>query len=230
LLRDPLSADRATGDGVVNVTRTADLVFLAKTVDPPPVSPPARYAIVNVSGLIARSADHTPEYVRIVEYFRSVGVHVVLLPHVIKPLTDDLAACSALAKHVGDRGVTLISTLLTPAEVRGLAAGAEFTVTGRMHLAVMSLLGGTPAVALATQGKVEGLMQLFGAPQLCVPPVAGFADPVIALARDAAAPTSKLRRSIDDALPAVVELAARNTAGLLDASPAGSVPLAAGGA
>ena len=230
LLRDPMSADRAAGDRIGSVVPTADLVFLATTVEVPAVAPAVPYVIVNVSGLIARSADHTPEYIRIVEYFRSVGLHVVLLPHVIKPLTDDLAACAALADRVGGHGVTLVSTLLTPAQVRGLAAGAEFTVTGRMHLAVMSLLGRTPAVALATQGKVEGLMQLFGAPALCVPPVTGFADSVIDLARSAAAPDSPLRRAIDEALPTVIDLAGRNVMGLKDISPAGSVPLAAGSA
>ena len=37
-------------------------------------------------------------------------------------------------------------------------------MTGRMHLAVMALLAGTPPITVATQGKVEGLMRLFGSP------------------------------------------------------------------
>ena len=222
LLRDPLSAQRAAGDGVVGVTPTADLVFLAETVAPAPIALPTPYAIVNVSGLIARTADHTGEYLRIVDHFRSVGIHVVLLPHVIKAMTDDLTACRKVAQLVGDQGVTLISTVLTPAQVRGLAAGAELTVTGRMHLAVMSLLGGTPAIALATQGKVEGLMELFGAAEFCVPPVAGFADTVIDLARSIADGASPVRGAIDRALPEVIALAGRNTAGLTDAVPAAS--------
>ena len=51
-----------------------------------------------------------------------------------------------------------------------------------MHLAIMSLSQGTPAITLATQGKVEGLVRLFDWPQLCIAPKAGMAEDIVEVA------------------------------------------------
>lgn len=214
LLRDPRSARRATEQGIQNVTPVADIVFSATTTDTGVAIPEVPFAIVNVSGLIARTTDQTSQYRRIIDHLRSAGLHVVLLPHVIKDLSDDLAACRAVADVVGGDDVTLVDELLPPAQVRALAARAVVTVTGRMHLSIMSLMGGTPAVTLATQGKVEGLMDLFGAPELCVTPTGDFAAPVIAALARVMPESSITRDTIAAALPGVIELARANTTGL----------------
>ncbi|MET1017301.1 MAG: polysaccharide pyruvyl transferase family protein, partial [Leifsonia flava] len=140
--------------------------------------------------------------------------HVVILPHVIKDLSDDLVACRAVAEVVAGPDVTFVEELLPPAQIRALAAQATVTVTGRMHLSIMSLMGGTPAVTMATQGKVEGLMELIGAPELCVSPAGDFAGPVIASLAHVMPPSSATRAAIAAGLPRVIELARANTAGL----------------
>ncbi|TFV96971.1 polysaccharide pyruvyl transferase family protein [Leifsonia flava] len=214
LLRDPRSAERAIEHGISSVELVADIVFAATTTDASVATPAVPFAIVNVSGLIARTTDQTAQYRRIIDHLRSAGLHVVILPHVIKDLSDDLVACRAVAEVVAGPDVTFVEELLPPAQIRALAAQATVTVTGRMHLSIMSLMGGTPAVTMATQGKVEGLMELIGAPELCVSPAGDFAGPVIASLAHVMPPSSATRAAITAGLPRVIELARANTAGL----------------
>lgn len=217
-VRDPISAERARGDALP-VIETADLVFTAGTVDKaapgrylPDLEATDRLALVNASGLVD-TAVHA--YVGMIASLRAQGLRVAIIPHVSRPGADDLPLCRAIAvAYADDPGVTLIAQLLGPREIRGLGARAELTVTGRMHLAVMSMLAGTPSVTVATQGKVEGLMQLFGTPQLCVAPGDGFDSRLREAVERAVVDAATLRRAITRHLPDVVALAWRNVAGL----------------
>lgn len=218
LLRDPLSAERARRAGVQRVEEVTDIVFSARTRDGAfrtslalPADVP--FALVNASALVATMVDQVPEYERIVDCLRAAGVHVVLLPHVSRPIGDDKIAVRAVAERVGTEGVTVVDRVLMPAEIRGLAEDALLTVTGRMHLAIMSLSLGVPAITLATQGKVEGIMRLIGLPQLCVEPTPGFADRVLPVI-DRILAEPDVRTTIDNALPEVRRLSAFNTRGL----------------
>ena len=173
--------------GIAGVVETADIVFtdarrdeakaddILSGIDGP-------VALVNVSGLIARSVNQVPEYVTLIEYLQAAGFTVVLLPHVLRDTADDLRACRAVHAAIGGTGVVLIEEQLSPSAIRALASRASLTVTGRMHLAIMSLAQGTPAITLATQGKVEGLMRLFDWPELCVAPGAGMGRQICAVA------------------------------------------------
>ncbi|MCW2747882.1 MAG: Polysaccharide pyruvyl transferase family protein WcaK [Nocardioidaceae bacterium] len=222
LLRDPLSAERAERDGL-NAVTCADIVFAAKSADPAradrtlaEIDTTGGLALVNVSGLIA--SDQTGAYVSIIRALQARGLGVVLLPHVIKHGPDDLAACrrvfAALDAEGGTEGIALVEDVLLPAEVRGFAERATITVTGRMHLAIMSLMKGVPAVTLATQGKVEGLMAIFELPYLCVEPGDGLADRVELAVERILADRSAVSRHILAKLPEVTALAQKNFEGL----------------
>lgn len=192
LLRDPASAARVRAAGIAGVVDTADIVFtddraaaelpdgLGELSEP--------YALVNASGLIARSVDQAPEYVAVIEALAARGIRTVLVPHVLRSTADDLAACRAvrdLAAASSTLPVTLVERALSPSEIRRLADRASVVVTGRMHLAVMSLSRGVPAITLASQGKVEGLMRLFEWPELCVAPRAGMSRAIVDVLRTA---------------------------------------------
>ncbi|QIG38554.1 hypothetical protein G5T42_02870 [Microbacterium sp. 4R-513] len=184
LLRDPASAARVRDAGVEGVVETADIVFTDDRLDDAGadrvlagVGGPI--ALVNASGLIARKVDQVPEYVEVISFLRGRGIHVVLLPHVLRSTADDLTACRAVYEAVGGEGVRLVEEVLSPSTIRALGARASLTITGRMHLAIMSLSQGTPAITLATQGKVEGLVRLFDWPELCVAPGAGMAQTIV---------------------------------------------------
>lgn len=210
LLRDPASAARVRDLGIPGVVETADIVFTDdRRADRLPAAleglePP--YALVNASGLIARTVDQGVEYGPVLAELRARGIHVVLLPHVLRRTADDLAACrgvlDAVRRDGWEDGVTLVETMLGPSEIRRLAASASVVVTGRMHLAVMSLAQGVPAVTLASQGKVEGLMRLFDWPELCVSPRTGMGTgirDVVVSALDAHDAVDRVRRGADRA-------------------------------
>ena len=176
--------------GVEGVVETADIVFTDERRDDAAAaeilkSVEGSFALVNASGLIARSVDQVPEYAALVRALRERGLFVILVPHVLRSTADDLAACRAVADALPSEGVVLIERALAPSTIRGLARRAELTVTGRMHLAIMSLAQGVPAITLATQGKVEGLMRLFEWPELCVTPRAGMGQEVVRVAEAA---------------------------------------------
>lgn len=218
VLRDPRSAERARRDGIGPIVEGADLVFLARTVDADGAAAWADrvrgpLALVNFSGLVPSGGGLDP-YVEVVGTLRERGHGVLLVPHVSRAGADDLPICRAVAERFADDpDVLLVDRLVSPATIRGLAQRARVTVTGRMHLAVMSLMHGVPAVTVATQGKVEGLMELVGAPELCVPTdaIAATLPRAAGAAADAA---DALGARIDAALPRLLELAGRNLDGL----------------
>jgi colanic acid/amylovoran biosynthesis protein len=222
LVRDPLSAERARRDGL-EVRETADVVFLATSRDDTAVGEFTHgepYALVNASGLVGAGESVLAEYDRIIARLRDRGLHVLVLPHVSRPGADDLPLCTAIAERAQAAGeansppVTLVPRLLAPSQIRALAAGATVVVTGRMHLAVMSLMAGTPAVTLATQGKVEGLMGLFSAPYLCVEPGPGLDERVIERLDRVLADPRVTRDELRGRLPEVIALAGANVDGI----------------
>lgn len=175
MVREPRSAERAEADGLAHVVRVADTVFSATPVDPSQSDRTTpglgRYVVVNVSGLIHARRDLVEPFTALVRRLRAQGLGVVLLPHVRRPGGDDVAACALVAEQFADDpDVRLVDRICTPAQVRSLVTGAHLVVTGRMHLAVLALSRRVPAVCLASQGKVEGLMELVGTPQLAVQP------------------------------------------------------------
>ena len=215
LLRDPVSAARARADGLQNVTEVADSVFSARSSSSTALrellaDPPPPFAVVNASGLVGRSMDQVTEYAAIVRWLLDRGLTVVLLPHVVRSSADDLTACRAVWNRVDDPRVILVDRVLAPAEVRGLCAAAQIVLTGRMHLAIQSLWSSVPAITLATQGKVEGLMRLFDTDALCIVPGAGLADRVIPVATDVLDHRERYRAAIAARLAAVRALADLN--------------------
>ncbi|MGL4340270.1 MAG: polysaccharide pyruvyl transferase family protein [Rhodoglobus sp.] len=221
LLRDPVSVARARAQGVQQVQEVADIVFSATSVDNSIVdrlgldlSDERPLVVVNVSGLIGRTMNQLGEYQVIVDQLRALGRRVLIVPHVRSQLADDLVACTAVADHVGRDGVTLVERMLSPAEIRGLTAAAEFVITGRMHLAIMALWNGVPAITLATQGKVEGLMALFDSQELCVEPSAGFGFRVVDTINGLVDGSSATRERIRELLPAVTALSRGNVEGI----------------
>ena len=79
----------------------------------------------------------------------------------IRDGANDLPKCNELYQMTDKKNVLLIDYLLSPREVRGLTKYAKFVITGRMHLAVMSLINFKPVIIFESQGKVKGLAELF---------------------------------------------------------------------
>lgn len=222
--RDPESTRRMNSLGASNVKSLSDTVFSSSGQQNPPraveawidacVGNSGRYMVLNVSGLVAKKMKQTDEIGAVVKAAHDCGVRVLFLPHVIRDGDDDLSAVrEAYSKFALDTDL-LVSEQLTPEQVRYVTARAAVTVTGRMHLSILSLTTGTPAIALATAGKVEGLFGMFGMHQFVVQVKPGFGAAVAESLIEAIRSNSQLREQIEQALVGVRAASLENFSGL----------------
>jgi colanic acid/amylovoran biosynthesis protein len=185
MARDPISYQRLCDAGVTHVVQTSDTVFANQTLKEKGIEDILAYcednqvAIVNASGLISKNIDQIEEYKVIVNKLITANYSIVLLPHVIRPGANDLDVCTKIAALYPD--IHFVNRLLEPDQIKRLVMAASLVVTGRMHLAIMSINACTPAIVLSTQGKVDGLMQFFSVPSLSVEPAKGFGNKVVDL-------------------------------------------------
>jgi len=219
--RDPVSHARLCSDNMSNLELAADAAFVLLKDEADEGlhrwlsrSPTAPLAIVNASGLIMQSMDLTDDYVAIVQSLLAKDYRVVLLPHVLRNGDDDRLACGAIADRVTHPDVYLVDRKLSPGSISWLASQADIAVSGRMHLGILAMNRGIPCITLSTQGKVEGLLQMFDLPALCVQPAAGMSAAVILLAEHARAPGNTWNAAILATLPHIRSLAKQNYAGL----------------
>ncbi|WP_077489899.1 polysaccharide pyruvyl transferase family protein [Sinomonas mesophila] len=221
LARDPRSRERLREHGVPNAELVTDVVFSDLTKDDLPPKLNAwleqakeanqRIVAVNVSGLIGRKMAQLSEYETIVAALRKHDCRILFLPHVLRLNDDDLLETRKVFDALSNENDFLVESMLSPGQVRSIVPFLTLTLTGRMHLAIMSLAQGTPAVTLATQGKVEGLYELFELPQLRISPVSGFGAEVGDVASQLLdGDEASVRGAIMTALPRVMELSSEN--------------------
>lgn len=138
----------------------------------------------------------------------------VLVPHDVRGNWHDARLCTAIAERcatLGQQTVQAPDEISAPA-VKQLCARLEVLVSGRMHCGIAALGVGTPPVLFDYQGKVRGLLGLFGldtAVAVDLDPAAALARGV-ALACDAMDHQTQRRQQIAQALPAVQALARGN--------------------
>lgn len=213
--RDPLSLSRLCADGITAL-EAADVVFTTTGTSAPVdlsgwvAASSQPLVVVNVSGLIQRNVDIVTEFAALADGLVARGLRVVLLPHVVRPGDDDLAACRrTLALVQRKEAVHLVERVLRPAEVAWLAKASAGVITGRMHLAILALNQGVAPIVLATQGKVEGLLRLFGLEQLALVPQPGVGT-AAAAALSSVLSSSDFAEQIHERLPAIRALASRS--------------------
>ncbi|MCZ4278358.1 polysaccharide pyruvyl transferase family protein [Rhodococcoides yunnanense] len=223
-IRDSVSYDRARRDGLSSLRLVSDSAFalpeqrtrsatspycdLVKKIEERP------YVIVNASGLVARNRDQVSDYSALVEMLEGLGYLVVLVPHVIRSSGDDLAACRAIFDDSTGSAPVLVETVFSPFEIRSLCARAVFVVTGRMHLGVLALSAAVPPVVVATQGKVEGLMAMFGIESLMLTPDSDFGRQLLESVREVLRNRPDYVSAVSGVLPSVVGQARLNFDGL----------------
>lgn len=225
-VRDAHSHERLKQQGVPGLRLAADMVFSDDTKDAPAaaellesleIDSGSPVLLLNTSGLISRKIDLENDYLQIIRACVDIGFQVVLVPHVDGVDGGDFT----VARRVRDRAreewgfsVRLVEDLLSPRVIRTFAESATFIVTGRMHLAVLGLSQGVPAIVLATQGKVSGLMEAAGLPEYCVEPTPGNHEKITELLRAFMQDAAPTRSALDRALPALRDLARSNFHGL----------------
>lgn len=205
-VRDPLSVQRALADGLSNVHGVADTAFLSAGPTAQETGCVSRLALVNVSGLIHRNVDLVGEYVMLVEWLVRRGMTVHLIPTSANPSGNDIEACRAVRErlHVSIAAqVELMDPIPSPAAILDLARQADFVVTGRMHLAVLSLSVGTPAIALSAHDKMLGMMELLGCADYVVQPGPGVFEEVKAKVEHYQEDRDERRSALERRLPHV---------------------------
>jgi polysaccharide pyruvyl transferase WcaK-like protein len=188
-VRDPGSVERLSSNGVISIKEVADLVFLDQSIEPFPIfdqwssSSTKPIVVINISGLgnadAIASTEHVAQYACITAFLHSNGYRVLILPHVFRTGDGDLEASTALLHSAGVEDDKMITELFSPGQERYLLRKVSFVVTGRMHVAVMSLSVGTPVIAIETMGKVQGLFDLFELGRYCQDRVTNFGVHVV---------------------------------------------------
>lgn len=214
MMRDALSLERIKQANVTNTVLTADVVFANPNQQDSGIEDILEHchekqvAIVNASGLIAKDIDQIAEYKTIINELIGEQYTVVLLPHVIRDGANDLSVCKEIAALFPE--IYFVDRLLEPDQIKRLAKAAKLVVTGRMHLSIMSMNAGVPAIVLSTQGKVDGLMKFFSLPELSLEPRPGFGQRVVTLIEQVQADYARYKTTIADNLEPVRLLSARN--------------------
>nr|WP_284983088.1 polysaccharide pyruvyl transferase family protein [Arthrobacter sp. efr-133-TYG-118] len=220
LSRDPDSHKRLLDDDIESIVQSSDMVFsflddLTIHMPAPAImnwqNPEEKLAVVNISGLIGATIDQNVEYEHFLAALEELGYKCLLLPHVSHSNVNDIAAIAQLrVESAAARRAIFIDTLLSPAEVLSIVKRSEVVVTGRMHLSILALLAGRPVIALATQGKVSGLMRLFDLPDHCVEPTEGFGKRVARLLVHLEANRHTVITKVTSNLPTVRRLSQKN--------------------
>lgn len=218
MAREPLSAERLRASGIPNVDSVADTVFTLDGTSPcapfdewfDGIADGRRIALVNMSALIGSRIDQTAEYRSILSELDRLGYAVALVPHVMRESGDDSHEIAKLSTADLPAGALVVTELLSPLQIRHIAGHADLVVTGRMHLAIMSIARGALPITLGTQGKVEGLYRLFRVGNLEIEPSIGFGARVVETIAEIDARLESLRELLDEDLPTVRALADRN--------------------
>ena len=137
----------------------------------------------------------------------------VLISHDVRSAHNDHALCMRISERIGSRDTTLlVSPDATPAEIKGILADCDGLLTGRMHCGIAALGAGTPAAFLDYQGKVEGLLQLFGLETAIElgPGRSDAANRAADLLRSFRRESACFRRQIAGQLPEILALSARH--------------------
>ncbi|CAN5594545.1 polysaccharide pyruvyl transferase family protein [soil metagenome] len=226
IARDPVSAERLVRDGAERVEVSADLAFL---VEPSGKLSPElegwlasqrqlnrNVVILNVNRLLERYVDQVSIFSAAVSQGIEAGTSFIFLPHDSRGAPSDATLLAAIAEEVARPDFTFrFDSVLPPGDVAELASRSDFVVTGRMHLAILSMISGTPPISISYQGKIEGLYRSLGISCFLEPD----ADLAENLTREFVAMSTnhtQVRSIIKARIPALRSLALGNVAGLID--------------
>jgi len=174
--RDPVSRKRMEEALNRPVRQVADLAFLLKPRLDDPIVHQAKSWIASrrkagdqVIGLNANylHAQKDPQILGalniLVERLLRYNLSIMLIPHDTRSEMPDKKLLEEATAFVPARDRERIYMLPpeSPGIVRAVVPELDMLATGRMHTAILSLSGGTPAFCFAYQDKFEGLLQFF---------------------------------------------------------------------
>lgn len=174
--RDPVSRERMEDALNRPIRQVADLAFLLKPrLDDPLVKEAKnwiaarRLAGDQVIGLNANylHAQKDPLIIGalkiLVEQLLRYELSIMLIPHDTRSEMPDEKLLEEAVAWIPpkDRARIFMLPPRSPGIVRAVMPELDMLATGRMHTAILSMSGGTPAFCFAYQDKFEGLLQFF---------------------------------------------------------------------
>ena len=187
--RDPVSLRRIEHCSGRPAIQTADLAFL---VSPDPNAPRACESLEWIASRKSRGSpvlalcpnplairpgdphactDPAARQAECAGFFASVVRRVresdpdtdfVVVSHDRRAPNGDDAICADIVREIGPSRSLLVPSDACPRAVKAIMAACDGLLTGRMHCGIAALGAGTPAAFLDYQGKVQGLLELFG--------------------------------------------------------------------
>lgn len=146
------------------------------------------------------------------------NIDMVMLPHDYRTNHSDLIVLQDVYKGLDDafrERIYFVETTLHAWDVKGIVSLLDLVVTGRMHLAIAALGQLVPPICIAYMGKFEGLMQHFGVTGLIVEPKDAYGQgKLLDALRSAIHARNELRTALEQRLPEVKNLSARNVSDL----------------
>lgn len=174
--RDPISRERMEEALNRPIRQVADLAFLLKPRLEDPIVHQAKNWIASrrtagnqVIGLNANylHAQKDPQILGalniLVQRLLRYDLSIMLIPHDTRSEMPDQKLLEQATAFVPARDRERIYMLPpeSPGIVRAVMPELDMLATGRMHTAILSMSGGTPAFCFAYQDKFEGLLQFF---------------------------------------------------------------------
>ncbi len=167
--REDISVDYLKKYGVAtNIVRTSDAAFL--------LSPPIQKQGKKTDRTIAVTVRQWLEPESQQKYEKAIAaiidtlvkkekVHIVIVPHVNAPKynEDDNVVSESILKLVQNRdAVSIDNTIHSPKQAMQFFQKCELLIGTRMHSVILSLVSGTPAIAIEYEHKTGGIMKDLG--------------------------------------------------------------------
>lgn len=100
------------------------------------------------------------------------GAHIVFMPTYNVPHENDRAVCEAVAARMRSTAVSMLE-LDDPKLYMAVTGRLKLMLCGRMHAAILAAALGTPVIGIAYNPKFQGMFDLLGQADRCLP-IAAF--------------------------------------------------------
>lgn len=228
LARDKISYGRLTSHLTRPIGLVADLAFL---LEPRPQSQEAqdtlqwirgrrqdgdRVVALNINALVeAQAPGFAAAHRTLVFELMKRNVSFVLVPHDTRGERSDAELSAEATAGFSTQRVRQLDPR-EPGMIKACLMAADLIVTSRMHVAILGMGGGTPALSFGYQGKFEGLYDLLDLPrdELLLAPRTMLDAPEAVLDRVVTALDSRDRHAarLDASLPGARKLSRLNFA------------------
>lgn len=232
--RDPLSAGRVTQVISKEVPHGADLAFLLQMPSTPSADAAKRaFDVVqhwrsegrpilafngNPLGLLNAMPDvdldqAATSYAEALNTLtQDTGCALLCLTHDNRTAHSDARFMQRIIDRLAPETlVHFVPETVRATDIKFLCSKVDLTVTGRMHMGIASLGAGTTTMILDFQGKVRGLYELFGLPELAIDVLDVMKPKVlVASVAEKLARKDDLAEVISSKLPEIQALSGRN--------------------